>query len=225
MINFPLFLEGLLIPLVFLGFFAIMNPIANTAVFVALAGHEEKNVQKKIAFKALIISFFVIVLFAILGKTIFQVFGITISALRITGGVLVFIIGYHMLHGEGSRLHKHKEGESDDQNEDEDEDLTDIAVTPLAVPILAGPGTIATAMNYSVEGGWTEIVVTISGFGILCLVTFICFIFGQKILVFFGESGVAIVTRIMGLILATIGVEMLLEGLMEIVGRNKEFFL
>ena len=212
--------------LVFLGFFAIMNPIANTAVFVALAGHEDKSVQKKIAFKALIISFFVIVLFAILGKTIFQVFGITISALRITGGVLVFIIGYHMLHGEGSRLHKHNEGESDGVDEEEEEDdLTDIAVTPLAVPILAGPGTIATAMNYSVEGGWTEIVVTISGFGILCLVTFICFIFGQKILVFFGESGVAIVTRIMGLILATIGVEMLLEGLMEIVGRNKEFFL
>ena len=213
--------------LVFLGFFAIMNPIANTAVFVALAGHEDKTVQKKIAFKALIISFFVIVLFAILGKTIFQVFGITISALRITGGVLVFIIGYHMLHGEGSRLHKHKEGESDGENEEEEEveDLTNISVTPLAVPILAGPGTIATAMNYSVEGGWTEIVVTISGFGILCLVTFICFIFGQKILVLVGESGIAIVTRIMGLILATIGVEMLLEGLMEIVSRNKEFFL
>ena len=213
--------------LVFLGFFAIMNPIANTAVFVALAGHEDKTVQKKIAFKALIISFFVIVLFAILGKTIFQVFGITISALRITGGVLVFIIGYHMLHGEGSRLHKHKEGESDGENEEEEEveDLTNISVTPLAVPILAGPGTIATAMNYSVEGGWTEIVVTISGFGILCVVTFICFIFGQKILVLVGEGGVAIVTRIMGLILATIGVEMLLEGLMEIVGRNKEFFL
>ena len=211
--------------LVFLGFFAIMNPIANTAVFVALAGHEDITVQKKIAFKALIISFFVIVLFAILGKTIFQVFGITISALRITGGVLVFIIGYHMLHGEGSRLHRHKEGESDNENEEYDEDLTDIAVTPLAVPILAGPGTIATAMNYSVEGGWTEILVTISGFGILCFVTFICFIFGQKILVIVGESGIAIVTRIMGLILATIGVEMLLEGLMEIVGRNKDFFL
>ena len=213
--------------LVFLGFFAIMNPIANTAVFVALAGHEDKTVQKKIAFKALIISFFVIVLFAILGKTIFQVFGITISALRITGGVLVFIIGYHMLHGEGSRLHKHKEGESDGENEEEEEveDLTNISVTPLAVPILAGPGTIATAMNYSVEGGWTEIIVTISGFGILCVVTFISFIFGQKILVLVGEGGVAIVTRIMGLILATIGVEMLLEGLMEIVSRNKEFFL
>ncbi len=211
--------------LVFLGFFAIMNPIANTAVFVALAGHEDKTVQKKIAFKALIISFFVIVLFAILGKTIFQVFGITISALRITGGVLVFIIGYHMLHGEGSRLHKHNEGESDEENEEVKEDLTDISVTPLAVPILAGPGTIATAMNYSVEGGWTEIVVTISGFGVLCVVTFICFIFGQKILVLVGESGVAIVTRIMGLILATIGVEMLLEGLMEIVSRNKEYFL
>jgi len=206
--------------LVFLSFFAIMNPIANTAVFVTLAGHEEKSEQKKIAFKAVMIAFFVILLFAVLGKTIFQVFGITISALRITGGVLVFIIGYHMLHGEGSKLHKH--GDSYDIEEEDD---GEIAITPLGVPLLAGPGTIATAMNYSVDGGWTEILVTISGFGVLCIFTFICFIFGQKVLVLIGESGLSIVTRIMGLILATIGVEMLLEGLMEIISRHKELFI
>ena len=80
-------------------------------------------------------------------------------------------------------------------------------------------------MNYSVDGGWTEIVVTISGFGILCVFTFICFIFGQKVLTLIGDSGLSIVTRIMGLILATIGVEMLLEGLMEIIGRHKDLLI
>lgn len=72
---------------VFLGFFAIMNPIANTAAFAGLAGDKPKAEQIKIAAKALIITFIVILSFALLGKAIFHLFGITISALRITGGI------------------------------------------------------------------------------------------------------------------------------------------
>lgn len=186
---------------VFLAFFAIMNPIANTAVFVGLTGNEEQSTQKKIAFKALIITFFIMMTFAILGNTIFHLFGITLPALRITGGILVFLIGYQMLHGENSKMHKPKE------NND-----ADIAISPLAVPILAGPGTIATAMNYSATGDWAEIIVTISAFSVLCLFTYVCFIFGQRLIRFIGVSGVSIVTRLMGLILAVIGMQMLLEG-------------
>ena len=186
---------------VFLGFFAIMNPIANTAVFVGLNGEEDQATQMKVAFKALIITFFIISTFAILGNIIFNLFGITLPALRITGGVLVFLIGYQMLHGESSGMHKSK---ADD---------TDIAVSPLAVPILAGPGTIATAMNYSAAGGWQETTITIVTFAILCLITFICFIFGQKIVKLIGASGLSIVTRLMGLILAIIGTQMLIGGI------------
>ena len=187
--------------IVFLGFFAIMNPIANTAVFVGLAGNEDKSAQRRIAFKALTISFFIIVSFAILGKTIFHLFGITLPALRITGGILVFIIGYQMLHGKSSKLHK-----------PQDNDDLDISVSPLAVPLLAGPGTIATAMNYSAAGGWIEIIITIAMFAILCLITFTFFIFGQKIVNIIGASGLIIVTRLMGLILAVIGTQMLIAG-------------
>ncbi len=186
---------------VFLGFFAIMNPIANTAVFVGLTGKEERSAQMRIAFKALTISFFIVVVFAILGKTIFHLFGITLPALRITGGVLVFLIGYKMLHGESSGMHK-----------PQDNDDTDMAVSPLAVPLLAGPGTIATAMNYSATGGWIEIIITIATFATLCLITFICFIFGQKMVNIISASGISIVTRLMGLILAVIGTQMLIVG-------------
>jgi multiple antibiotic resistance protein len=187
---------------VFLGFFAIMNPIANTAVFVGLTGNEEQAAQVRIAFKALVISFFIIVCFAILGKTIFHLFGITLPALRIAGGILVFLIGYQMLHGEGSKLHQ-------PQHHDD----ADISVSPLAVPLLAGPGTIATAMNYAAAGGWDETIVTIAMFATLCLITFICFVFGQKMVAIFGTSGLSIVTRLMGLILAVIGIQMLMEGI------------
>jgi len=186
---------------VFLGFFAIMNPIANTAVFVGLTANNTAEEQKKIAFRALLISFFVIFAFALLGKTIFQLFGITLPALRITGGILVFLIGYQMLHGSSSKMH---EGEHDEQS--------DIAISPLAVPILAGPGTIATAMNYSAVGSWTEIIITISSFAVLCFITYLCFIFGRKIVSVVGNNGINIITRLMGLILAVIGTQLLISG-------------
>ncbi|NOX09622.1 MAG: NAAT family transporter [Gammaproteobacteria bacterium] len=187
---------------VFMAFFAIMNPIANTTVFLGLVGDRNKSEQRKIAIKALIITFVVILLFAVLGKLIFHLFGITLPALRIAGGVLVFLIGYHMLKGTNSKLHTVEDGSD-----------ANIAVSPLAVPLLAGPGTIATAMNYSATGGWMEVVVTIFSFAVLCVITFFCFIFSSKILSAVGESGLGIITRLMGLILTVIGVQMLVDGL------------
>ncbi len=188
---------------VFLGFFAIMNPIANTAVFVGLTGKKERSAKIKIALKALTISFFIILAFSICGKTIFHLFSITLPALRITGGVLVFIIGYQMLHGESSKMHALQ-----------DDADSDISVSPLAVPILAGPGTIANAMNFSAAGGWTAITITIVMFGILCCITFICFVFGEKIVNAIGTTGLSIITRLMGLILAVIGTQMAIEGVL-----------
>lgn len=191
---------------VFWGFFAIMNPIANTAIFVGLTGDEKKSDQIMIAFKALTISFFIIAAFALLGKAIFHLFGITLPALRIAGGVLVFIIGFQMLHGESSKMHKPGDAAGD------------ISVSPLAVPILAGPGTIATAMNYSAAGGWVAISTTIGMFAILCLITFICFVFGQKLVEFIGRSGLSMVTRLMGLILAIIGTQLVIAGVLNAAG-------
>ena len=191
---------------VFLGFFAIMNPIANTAVFAGLTSSKAKSEQIKIASKALIITFIVILLFSVLGKAIFHLFGITLPALRIAGGILVFIVGYHMLHGDNSKLH------TAEQNYD-----SDIAVSPLAVPLLAGPGTIATAMNYSASGGWGEIIVTVAMFAILCIITFLCFIYSSKILAIIGESGLSIITRLMGLILTVIGAQMLIIGVSSVM--------
>ncbi|MEX2963450.1 MarC family protein [Microbulbifer sp. TYP-18] len=186
---------------VFMAFFAIMNPIANTTVFAGLSGDRNKLEKTKIALKALTITFIIILLFALLGKSIFHLFGITLPALRIAGGVIVFLVGYHMLQGANSKLHTSQSDEN-----------SDIAVSPMAVPLLAGPGTIATAMSYSAAGGWAEAIVTIVVFAILCVITFFCFISSSKILSIVGKSGLDIITRLMGLILAVIGVQMMIVG-------------
>ena len=199
---------------VLFGFFAIMNPIANTAVFLGLTGGFGAIEKRKIAIKALSIAFGVVVTFSLLGNLIFHVFGISLPALRVTGGVLVFLIGYNMLNGERSKMHKPRGQDESEDNE------SDIAISPLAVPILAGPGTIATSINFSSSGSWSAVLVTIGTFAVLCGVTFFCFIFGEKIVGGLGKGGLNIVTRLMGLILAVVGVQMLMEG---IVGAIKLF--
>lgn len=188
---------------VFMGFFAMMNPVANTAVFVGMTGDQSPQQRKQTAFKALATAFAIVAAFSLLGKGIFEMFGITLPALRLAGGVLVFLVGYHMLQGSSSKLHSEKEQQSSG---------SDIAISPLALPILAGPGTIATAMNYSASGDMLSIVVTIAAFALLCFITYICFLFGPKLVDKLGESGISIVTRLMGLILTVIGMQMLIQG-------------
>lgn len=186
---------------VFLGYFAIMNPIANTAVFIGLTAEETKEEQSRIAQRALLISFFIVLAFAVLGKTIFHLFGITLPALRITGGILVFLVGYNMLQGHRSNLQKSHE-ESD----------VDISISPLAMPVLAGPGTIATTMNFAAKAGWSETIITVGMFALLCLITLLFFKYSEKTVAFFGRRGLKIVTRLMGLILAVMGTQMLISG-------------
>lgn len=198
---------------VFMGFFAMMNPIANTAVFVGMTGSQTIAQRKKTAIKALLTAFFIIAAFSFLGKGIFELFGITLPALRLSGGILVFLVGYHMLQGSPSKLHTHSPSDTTETDSmDEDDDGKDIAISPLALPILAGPGTIATAMNYSASGEMVHIIITITAFASLCLITFICFLYGPKLIDKIGESGISITTRLMGLILTVIGMQMLIQG-------------
>jgi len=194
---------------VFMGFFAIMNPIANTPIFLGLTSEDAPVDRRKIAAKALIVSFVIIVVFSAGGKLIFDLFGITLSAFRIMGGILVALIGYQMLHGgeHSSVQHPSKE----DKQKSLDAEL-EVAITPLAMPILAGPGTIATAMNFASAGGASGFVVTVGAFLVLCIISYVFFVSGERIVKYIGDNGIKVVTRMMGLILAVIGVQMLIQG-------------
>jgi multiple antibiotic resistance protein len=194
---------------VFMGLFAIMNPIANVPVFLGLTAGDDQQTIKKVALRSLLLAFVIIYVFYLSGKVIFELFGITLPAFRITGGLLVFLIGFHMLNGKQSNVHQLNE---EDTKKSQDAALS-VAVSPLAIPILAGPGTIATAMNFSTHGGLPEMVVTIGAYAVLCVITYLLFIFGEKFVTFIGAGALSVITRMMGLILAVIGTQMVIEGL------------
>jgi multiple antibiotic resistance protein len=194
---------------VFMGFFAIMNPIANTPVFLGLTTEDDPVERRKIAAKALIVSFVIIVVFSAGGKLIFDLFGITLPAFRIMGGILVAMVGYQMLHGgEHSSVQHPSEGDKQKSMSAE----LEVAITPLAMPILAGPGTIATAMNFASAGGVSEFIVTVGAFFVLCVISYVFFVSGERIVQYIGDNGIKVVTRMMGLILAVIGVQMFIQG-------------
>ena len=195
---------------VFMGFFAIMNPLANTPVFLGLTADDDSATRRAVALKGLVLALMIVAIFSVAGKYIFDMFGITLPAFRIAGGILVFQIGLHMLHGEQSRAHQPVDEGSDDTG---DATQLSVAVSPLAVPILAGPGTIATAMNFVAIRSFTHLATTIAVFAVMCGISYVFFVSGEKLVRYLGKNAVSVVTRMMGLILAVIGVQMVIEGI------------
>jgi len=194
---------------VFMGFFAIMNPIANTPIFLGLTIDDDQQTTRSVALRSVLLAFIIIAVFSVAGKIIFEMFGISLAAFRITGGLLVSIIGYNMLQGSRSSVHHLSEKDTAACREA----ALGVAITPLAMPLLAGPGTIATAMNFSTTGGSVNVAITIAMFALMCAITYLCFVFGKKFVAFIGTGALGVITRMMGLILAVIGVQMLIAGI------------
>ncbi|NOR87768.1 MAG: NAAT family transporter [Bacteroidales bacterium] len=187
---------------VFMGFFAIMNPIANTPIFLGLVAGESKETKKKIARTASITAFIIVVAFIIAGKYIFELFGITIPAFKITGGILIFYVGFEMLMSQKSKIH--------DSNSEEN---SNIGISPLAIPILAGPGTIVTAMNNVTNASFVHIGIVISVFALMIYLTYLAFTLSDLIVKKVGNNLISVIGKLMGLILAVIGTGMIIDGI------------
>ncbi|MCB0282602.1 MAG: MarC family protein [Calditrichaeota bacterium] len=188
---------------VFTGFFAIMNPIANTPVFLGLVGDRSKEDKKAIAKTASVTAFLIVFFFVILGKYLFELFGITIPAFKITGGILLFYVGFEMLQSKKSKIHHQEEIELDDG----------VAISPLAIPILAGPGTIVTAMNNVTNAGFIHIAIVIIIFALMTFLTYLAFSLSDLIVKKIGNHLITVVGKIMGLILAIMGTDMTIAGI------------
>ena len=187
---------------VFTGFFAVMNPIAGIPVFLGLMGDRDNASKKKIARTACITAFLIVASFTILGKYIFDLFGITIPAFKVAGGILLFYIGFDMLQSKPRSMHN--------QNVELDDG---IAISPLAIPLLAGPGTIVTAMNSVTDGESIHIAIVVGLFAFLCYLTYLSYSLSDLILKGIGKNLITVVGKIMGLILAIMGAGMVIAGI------------
>ncbi len=180
-----------------------MNPIANTPIFLGLVEDASEQERKQIAKTSTLTAFIIVTAFTLLGKYIFQLFGITIPAFKITGGILIFYVGFEMLMSKKSKIH----------STDNAEDQKGVAISPLAIPILAGPGTIVTAMNYTTNATLTHIAIVIAMFAVMLLLTYLAFRGSEYIVRKVGENLISVIGKLMGLILAIIGAGMVSEGI------------
>ncbi len=204
---------------VFLGFFAIMNPIGNTPIFLSLVEHLPERKRKRVARNAVFSAFVIVMVFTLGGNLIFRIFGITLPAFRIAGGILLFMIAYHLVRAKKTHQH-HPTEEEHPEAAASLEEAEDPSVTPLGTPILAGPGTITTAL--SLVGRQTDplkIVLVISAFGVVCLVTYSFFVYSEAVVKKVKPSTIGVMTRLMGLILSVMAVQMVIEGISEVAGE------
>lgn len=188
---------------VFLAFFAIMNPIANIPIFVKLTEGLGSKKKKKISKKANFVAFIIVLAFILIGKYIFQLFGLTIPAFKIFGGILIFYIGFEMLQSKISSIQHPLKKKFDDA----------LAISPLAIPFLAGPGTIVTAMNFVINANLLQVLITIMIYAVIVLLTHLAFIYSDYIVKLVGKKNFVVIGKIMGLILGVLGANMVIQGI------------
>ena len=194
----------------FMAFFAIMNPISNLPAYMALVADDSQKISRKIAFRSLLIAFVIVTVFIFSGDFIFKVFGITIVSFRIAGGILVAVIGYHMINGNHSPSYKGMEQQAVNS------DPMSIAISPLAMPLFAGPGTITTALNLA-NGGLQNQLITVVAFALLCVITYLLLRSAKQIAGFLGKNLMKIITKMMGLLLFSIGIQMIIVSVQTLI--------
>ena len=194
----------------FMAFFAIMNPISNLPAYMALVADDSQKISRKIAFRSLLIAFVIVTVFIFSGDFIFKVFGITIISFRIAGGILVAVIGYHMINGNHSPSYKGMEQQAVNS------DPMSIAISPLAMPLFAGPGTITTALSLA-NGGLRNQLITVVAFALLCVITYLLLRSAKQIAGFLGKNLMKIITKFMGLLLFSIGIQMIITSVQSLI--------
>ena len=196
-----------LLLLYFTSFFTLMNPLGAVPVFLGLTEDLNRKEQKHTATRAMITAFLTLIIFAFLGKYVFEFFNISIAGLKVVGSFIFFIMGYDMLNSKIGRL------KTTDGKEDQSDVVGDIAFTPLGIPLIAGPGSITNAMVLMSESHtWIDKGLVIFSIFLVSLISLLILQSSSAILKILGKQGTKIMTKLMGLILMIIAVEFFFSG-------------
>ena len=196
--------------LCFTSFFTLINPLSTLPVFMTMtAGLSEKE-RTQTARKASIVALITIIIFAFSGQLLFKFFGISVNSFRVVGGVIFFIMGMDMLH---ARLGQVKIKDSEVKTY-----VNDISVTPLAIPMICGPGAITNSIVMMEDASTLTRKIVLFGMILLVMfITYLVFYSSSRILKILGQTGINVMMRLMGLIVMVIAVEFFFSGLKPII--------
>lgn len=193
---------------IFIGIIAILNPLGAIPIYLSLTAHHSEHDKRQVAFAAARGAAVILLVTLFFGELILSVFGISVNSFRVGGGILILLMAISMLHAQTSPA-KNTEAERQEAQRKES-----VAIVPLAMPILAGPGAISSIILYGnrAEGWQHDLIVAGEIVLVGCIIALLLAVSG-KIARQLGQTGMNIITRVMGLILAAIAVEFISMGL------------
>lgn len=195
-----------------IGILPISNPLAATPVFLAITRGDTREQRRNQARRACIYMTLILSSFLLFGTLIMQVFSISIPGIRIAGGILVAQIGMGMLSGEI--------GTHDTANHPDAINKRDISFSPLAIPMLSGPGSIGITLGYtSLAKTWYDYLAIIAGICVVALVAYLTLLGAVRIVRLIGPIGMSAFTQIMGLLIMFMGVQFIVDGVIGVVSH------
>jgi multiple antibiotic resistance protein len=190
----------------FVTMFVVIDPIGLAPLFVTLTQGKSASARQKIAARSCLVSIGLLTVFAILGDSVLEFIGISMSAFRISGGILLFILALDMLFERRSQRREDKA--EDDENGD------DPSVFPLAIPMIAGPGSIATIiLLVGQKPGATGLIMVLGVTVAVIALVMLLFLASSMIERALGKTGITVVTRLLGMLLAALSIQFVLDGL------------
>ncbi|MCC6749332.1 MAG: MarC family protein [Deltaproteobacteria bacterium] len=188
--------------------FFVVDPPAAVPLFLSMTANDPPEHKRRTAARAAVGAFVVLSCFAALGHALFRTLGISLGAFRIAGGLLLFLLAVDMLRAERSRQRTSPEEEA------EGVDRPDVSIFPLAIPILAGPGATSTVMVVVSRAAkpW-QYGIVFGSIALTALATYVIFRGGMRVERYLGRTGLNVLQRVMGLILAATAVQFVVEGI------------
>ena len=194
--------------------FSVMNPLGTVPIFVGLTKEHSKQERSRIAFWASLDVFIILLVSFFVGKYILLFFGISIESLKIAGGLIIASSGFALLTGKFS---EHK-GMKRSKVKTDIETREDISLTPLAIPMIAGPGTISLLINYNQDYREVSFVaVLIGAMALSAVLTFLMLRGSHAIVKVLGASGINALSRIIGFIVIALGIEFIISAGLSVV--------
>jgi MarC family membrane protein len=204
--------------------FALLNSLGIMPIFIGYVAGEKRSVQRWLAFFVSLTVLMLLLLFFFTGSSLLKFFGISLDSFRIAGGIILLIIGIGIVNGDSGKSTQQLASNAQDSDFLNARLIYGKIVIPLAMPLLVGPGVIANVVLYGSEAEskkddalFLGLIMTIV---FICVLNFVIFMAGRWLQKVVGEVGLNIVTRILGLLVASMGVQFMIKGLSDIIVNN-----
>lgn len=198
----------------FVTLFVTVDPIGNVPLFLSITDGASRAQRSVTAIKGAVIAFGLLLLFILVGKSVLSFLGISMPAFRIAGGLLLFVIAFEMLFA------KRRQRRTDQAEKLTSEaNFEDVSVFPLAFPLLAGPGTIASVLLLSAEASTQAglLAVLIGAVTLILVIVVVMFLFASVLIDYIPPTLIDMLTRLLGLLLASLAVQFVVDGVITLI--------